>query len=304
LRHPWASIAARILLLGVLAAHSAGCVDTEPDVARSDRTAELPRSLFVGASDASDLDLDGDGLVDDLEGALAYAFRPYLVFDSDEGARAPGEPVTIFQVRRNPIGEIRSDGTRIVGVDIKWVFLFRQDGGYGPDSDCSDDHEGDNDDALFTLKSSDDGVTWRLSRAALSSRGGDDFAGPDWPSEGTLELFDLTHPKVYMSAHKHHEYFDTGNDHEDSRYSDVFLIDDCNDDVNGEGEHFLANVHSIAIENGSFTSFSRDFNNVGEASKHGAPRFVDSLEVFFPGHSAWGAGDFYEVGSIRDKWLP
>lgn len=280
-----------------------GCDVGEPAVERAEFTAELERSIFTSSSDEADLDLNSDGLVDDLEGALGYAFRPYFVFDSDEAARASAEPITLFQVRRNPIGEIRSDGTRISRVDVKWVFLFRRDGGYGPDSDCSDDHEGDNDDALFTLETRDSGVSWRLTRAALSSRGSNNFAGPDWPSDGDLELFDLTHPKIFLSAHKHHEYLDTSYDHRDSRYSDVFLLDDCNDDVNGAGDQFLANVHSIAIRAGDFTTFARDFNNVGEAGAHPSPRFVNDLSGFFAGHSAWGLGGFYEVGPISEKWL-
>lgn len=281
-----------------------GCAISEPTVIRDTLTAQLERSLFVDDADPADLDLDRDGLVDSLEGALAYTFRPYFIFDSDEAARARSEPVPLFQLRRNPIGEIRSDGTRITRLDLKWVSLFRQDGGYGPDSDCSDDHEGDNDDALFTLETRDAGVSWELTKAALSSRGPDAFAGPTWPGEAELELFDLTHPKLYLSAHKHHEYFDTSYNHRDSRYSDVFLLDDCNDDVNGEGTKVMANVHSIAIEEGYFTTFDGDFNNVGEVSNHPSPGFVDDLSAFYPGHSAWGAGDFYEVGPIPDKWLP
>lgn len=279
------------------------CAIGEPAVERGEFTAKLERSLFTSSSDPADLDLDKDGLVDDLEGALAYSFRPYFVFDSDEAARGSAEPITLFQVRSNAVGEVRSDGTRISRVDIKWVFLFRRDGGYGPDSDCSDDHEGDNDDAIFTLATRDAGVSWRLTRAALSSRGPDTFAGQDWPADAALELFDLTHPKIFLSAHKHHEYFDTSYDHRDSRYSDVFLLDDCNDDVNGAGSHFLASVHSIAIRAGNFTTFARDFNNVGEAGAHPSPPFVNDLAGFFAGHSAWGDEDFYEVGPISDKWL-
>jgi len=279
---------------------TANCVPGGPATVRSHLRAELVRSLFT---DAPAEDRDRDGLADAREGELAYVFRPYLVFDSDEAARASREPVVLFQVRLSDIQGHTSDGTGIWRLLIKWVFLFRQDGGYGPASSCSDDHEGDNDDALFDLESRDERVTWRLVRAVLSSRGPDDFAGPDWPSDSDIEVHDLTHPIIYMSAHKHHEYFDTSRDHEDSLYSDALILDDCNDDVNGMGAAFSSSVHSIAFKNGSFTSFSRDHNNVGELDAHPTPPFVNDLGVFYPGHSAWGSDDFYEVDPIRDKWL-
>lgn len=268
-----------------------------PETERSYLRAELVRSLFT---ENASKDQDGDGLADQMEGELANVFRPYLVFDSDEAARGPHEPVVLFQVRLSDVQGVTSEGTRIWRLAIKWVFLFRRDGGYGPSSWCGNDHEGDNDDALFELESRDDGVTWRLVRVALSSRGPDEFAGPEWPAYSELEVYDLTHPKIYMSAHKHHEYFNTDWDEEDSLYSSWY----CNDDVNGEGASFLANVHSIAIREGHFTSFSRNHNNVGEWNAHSTP-FVDDLSAFFPGHSAWGEADFYsdDAGPIKNKWL-
>jgi hypothetical protein len=277
----------RIVAMVFVVALLAGDCPKDSSVERSYLRATFTRSLFLEQGESPDLDQDEDGLVDDSEGRLAFAFRPYVVFDSDEEARAPGEPVTLFQVRRSSIGGVTSGGTRIHRVLIKWVFLFRQDGGYGPDSDCSDDHEGDNDDALFDLESRDGGLTWRLERAVLSSRGPDDFAGPDWPTDSSLEVFDQTHPKIYLSAHKHHEYFTTDWDHDDSLYS----ASDCNDDVNGMGSRFLVNIGSIAR-----------YNNVGEEDAHGLP-FVDDLSEDFPGHTAWGDEDFYEVGPIKEKWI-
>lgn len=290
------SLSAFLLLLALLTACDPGGPATE----RSNLRAELVRSLFT--EDAGE-DQDRDGLADGMEGELAYVFRPYLIFDSAESAREPSEPVVLFQVRLSDLQGRTSDGTLIWRLLIKWVFLFRQDGGYGPASSCSDDHEGDNDDALFELESRNDGITWRLVRAVLSSRGPDVFAGPDWPSDSDIEVYDLTHPVIYMSAQKHHEYFDTSRDHEDSLYSDVPIFDDCNDDVNGMGVRILSRVHSIAVANGSFTSFARDHNNVGESGAHPSPPFVDDLGVFYPGHSAWETDDFYEVGPIREKWL-
>jgi len=270
-----------------------------PSAVRSDLRAVFARSLFTLDVTA---DLDGDGLSDAMEAELALVFRPFLVFDSDEAARESDEPIVLFQVRKSNIAGLSSDGTRITLVQIKWVFLFREDGGYGPGSWCDDAHEGDNDDALFELESRDDGVTWTLVRAGLSSNGPDTFAGPVWPDEA-IEVHDLTHPTIYMSAHKHHEYFDTENNHDDSRYSDVSFWDDCNDDVNGEGARFLVDLYSIAKKQGWESGAADNVNNVGEPAAHPSPRFVNDLSIVFAGHSAWGAGAFYEVGPIRDKWL-
>jgi hypothetical protein len=129
-------------------------------------------------------------------------------------------------------------------ITIKWIFLFRQDGGYGPDSWCFDDHPGDNDDAYYSLTSEDGGVTWTISSVGLS------FKGVQWPVAYRMEVFDVTHPIIYMSASKHHEYFTRDNDHDDSVYSDW----GCNDDVNGLGRRFLVDLQSLSSEG----------NNVGE----------------------------------------
>jgi len=199
---------------------------------------KLARSLFLEQTDDPNKDEDQDGLIDGLENKLADTFRPYLIFDDAEKARVkPYEPIILFQVRKMGIGGITSGGTRITRIGIKWVFLFKEDGGYGPDSYCGDAHGGDNDDAFYEFESRDDGVTWILIGVGLSSRGVNtigypNFSGPEWPKKSRLEIYDLTHPIVYMSAHKHHEYFTRDNDHDDSLYSGV----GCNDDVNGLGD--------------------------------------------------------------------
>jgi hypothetical protein len=226
-------------------------------VVKPDLAATLDRSLFLGQSDNPDEDWDHDFLVDRLEYALAYALRPYVVFDSAESARQEHEPVTLFQVR--PLSCLQpwsgSESTTIVThtIRIKWVFLFRWDGGYGPRSNwyCvgEDAHEGDNDDAFYELESTDEGITWTLVRAGLS------FKGLDWPTNSRMEVYDLTHPIIYMSGSKHHEYFTRDWDGQDSLYSDVPAWDDCDDDVNGQGAKTLVVLNTIAAVQG---------HNVGE----------------------------------------
>lgn len=213
-------------------------------------TVQLERSLLFGSVDAPEQDKDRDGLIDTLEGLLAYAFRPYVIFDSAENARQSHEPVPLFQVRK------LNSGTRIIRIGIKWVFLFRQDGGYGPNSLCRDAHGGDTDDALYELESRDGGVTWTLVRVSLSSRGSS-FKGPEWPKNSRLEVYGFTHPIIYMSASKHHEYLNRDYDHRNSLYTSS--IARCNDDINGEGARFLVNISSLEKNRGYY-------NNVGEHS--------------------------------------
>jgi hypothetical protein len=259
-----------------------------------DRSARLPRSLVATTAEQADrLDRDNDGLVDVMEGALAEVFRPYLVFDSKESARRAFEPITIFQVR--PIGK-RMNTLRI---RIKYIFLFERDGGYGASSYCSDSHWGDNDDAFFDLDSVDGGLTWSLTRVHLS------FKGIEWPRNASMSMHDDTHPIIYMSSHKHHEYFDTSHNDRDSYYSEWW----CNDDVDGLGAAFLVDVSSLQRASGYK-------NNIGEPDYAHDPRyFVDDLshkfapktialmnhvELQLPG-SVWSGQDFYSVEPLTQK---
>jgi len=261
-----------------------------------DRSARLPRSLVATAAEQADgLDRDNDGLADVMEGALAEVFRPYVVFDSKEAARRAGEPITIFQVR--PIG-MRMNTLRI---RIKYIFLFERDGGYGDGASivCVDSHAGDNDDAFLDLDSSDGGRTWSLVRVHLS------FKGIEWPRNASMRTHDDTHPIVYMSSHKHHEYFDTSHNHHDSYYTEWW----CNDDVDGLGAAFLVDVSSLQKASGYK-------NNIGEPDYAHDPRyFVDDLSSKFapittvtvmgkvtllPG-SVWSGENFYSVEPLTEK---
>lgn len=260
---------------------------TGPEVVfKPELKVRLDRSLLWSEIDGYESDRDRDGLIDTLEGQLAYAFRPYVIFDSDECAREPHEPVTLFQVR--PIN-LKGDLKRIL---IRWVFLFIRDGGYGPNSDCSNSHPGDNDDATYELESRDNGLTWQIVRVSVS------YKGIEWPKNSRLEVYDLRHPIIYMSASKHHEYLTKDNDHKDSAYSGW----GCNDDVNGQGARFLVNIRSV--EKG--TDY---YNNVGEPESHPSPPFVNNLQPYFPDdqgrfYSAWDSRNFYdeECPPMRNKW--
>lgn len=247
-----------------------------------DLTVKLKRNLFISPSDTKDMDRDRDGLIDFLEGELASTFSPYLIFDSNEKSRKPHEPVVLFQVR--PI--IKTSPQKI---GIKWVFLFEEDKGYGPASHCKDDHKGDNDEAYFELISKDNGYTWTIERIILS------FRGLSWPVNSRLEVHELTHPIIYMSAHKHHMYFTRDYDQKNSIYSDW----GCNDNVDGKGFRIIADVKLFSRFNSQI-----QFNNVGEPESHPSPPFVDDLSIFYKDHSAWKNKKFYDCDPISSKWLP
>ena len=287
---------------------------TGPELIRKPRLETvLERSLFTTQSDQISLDRDQDGLVDDLENRLASTFRPYLIFDDAEGSRLSHEPVTLFQVTSLVQGEygLRKSwvwkpipgpkiATHLLG--IRWVFLFQQDSGYGSRSDWHcvnrNSHQGDNDDALFVLGSSDDGNSWRLVFVGLSSRGADRVQGypvfpskhPIWPFRSRLEVYDLTHTVIYLSAGKHHQHLTRDLDGRDSPYGGVPILDDCDDDLNALGDRFLVDITSLN---------SPSYNNVGEHEKP----LSDDLSKFYPAKSAWGKQPFYEVGPISAKWL-
>lgn len=239
----------------------------------------LNQSLFGDTGDQ-----DNDGLIDVEENALANGFRPYLIFDSKESARLGFEPLTLFQVRPYDLCNESS-----LVVLIRWVFLYRWDGGYDSDSWCGDAHGGDNDTATYTLESKDGGITWTIVNIALG-RG-----GISWQSGKPIQVNNNTHPIIYMSAHKHHEYFDTSYNHEDSFYSNWW----CNDDVDGNGLRLLVDLDVLERIDPS----AGTYNNVGEPHSHSSPPFANRLDAFYVGHSVWGNKKFYEVSPIKTKLM-
>jgi hypothetical protein len=249
----------------------------------------LPSTLFSDRASRSDLipdDRDKDGLKDSLEGVLANAFRPILVFDADENARRSSEPYVLFQVR--PLGCVGQGCTGVTRIVIRWAFLLARDGGYN-DSICSDDHPGDNDKAAYVLESANGGVTWHLVEVHVSKnptptmpyRGKIVWPHPeDSPGgskAGWLETSSAnpTRPRIYQSASKHHQYLHAG-DWKDSPYSNW----GCADDVNGDGTQVSPGLKSVGLP-------SDRWNNVGEPTDDGGAHpesyFVGDISHLFVG---------------------
>jgi hypothetical protein len=233
----------------------------------------LPASIFLPAP--SD-DLDHDGLHDGLEDLLAFAVRPYLVFDSRENALLSWEPVTLFQVR--PIG-CAGPRSRCGGapakIEVVFLNLWQHDGGYADSFFCSDRHHGDNQVVgPIILESADDGHTFRI--VSITNW---DFV---WPTHsGAIRLLDGTHVSVYMSAGKHHQFFDTFENEKPSRYSNW----GCTDAVDGKGRAVLSRVVSPGA--------TPVWNNVGEPESHPAGAFVFDLgSRGYPGENAWDEKQF------------
>ncbi|MFQ5823937.1 MAG: CARDB domain-containing protein [bacterium] len=290
----------------------------------------LGESIFIDPTNPTDKarDKDGDWLKDDLEGKLANGFRPYYKFDSDEKALRSIEPITLFQVR--PRGYVGPGNKSKTILYIRWGFLYMWDGGYGPDSWCKDVHKGDNVTITYTFASSDNGFSWELTSIQIG--GFDSFR---WPGGSfrpsylgkrvvvpyktiNVELYDKHYPVIYMSAHKHHMYFNTAYDHKDSFYSKW----KCNEDINGKGKAFLSDLHSVFKD--------ARYNNVGEPEKHPKEHFVNCM-LQFPAttitgtvkrtvdtgnlecynidnkkgyyYSAWGSSHFYECEGNVGLWL-
>lgn len=239
----------------------------------ADGVARLNASLL--AEPGSVWDQDWDGLDDLAELDLAEAFSPYLLFDSSEAARQDFEPVTLFQVR-----PLRDEGTHLT-VRVRYIFLFEHDGGYGPSSVCGDSHPGDNDNLFMDLRSSDGGITFSLLRINL-----DRF---EYPRDTLASFVERSHPRLYLSGSKHHQYFNREYDEQDSPYSAW----GCADDVDGDGARFFPNLRSVADLQGG--------NNLGEPEAHSSWYFVDRIFPFYPSQSAWDGTTFFGVETIRNK---
>jgi hypothetical protein len=248
----------------------------------------LGQTIFVYGDPAADR--DGDGLRDSLEFELANSLKPKLIFDRDEKARGPAEPKVLFQVR--PEGCIGNGCVAPWKVWIAYSFLFAEDGGYGPEALCAKDaHKGDND-RLRILTESRDGQNWKVVQ--ILNAANTQFV---WP--GTKVEWEDGHVRIYMSAHKHHQYFDTTYNHKTSVYSAGSLNNvgiGCDEDVAGDGDRVTPSLVSAYSD--------RRYNNVGEPDSHSCSYFVDDLAPFgFSGQYAWG-GEFYDTGTaMKDVWL-
>jgi hypothetical protein len=242
---------------------------------------DLGETLFV--YDYIERDRDADGLKDNLEHALAEQFKPIFVFDSKENHRRSDEPRVLFQVR--PEGCIGQGCPTPWVVRIKFGFLYQEDGGYGESSICKNAHNGDNQGATFKLESYT-GRSWNLVEI--------DNAPFFWPQPvnmpyhyGNTPQWEGSHVLIYMSSHKHHQYFSTAYDEEDSVYSDW----NCSDDVDGKGARIPANLISPLAD--------KRPNNVGEPHAHSPAYFIGKLDSFgYKGEDAWSDKDF--TGGLAD----
>ena len=123
-------------------------------------------------------DRDGDCLDDDAEHAIARWYAPLFVFDSRENARRSDEPATLYQV--TSLG-----GCRARSVELRYAYLFADDGGYVESTFCSDRHPGDNQYLRLTLDLRDGAATLRSLWAW----------GFSWPSH-PFRFSDGHHPGV------------------------------------------------------------------------------------------------------------
>ena len=228
-------------------------------------------------------DHDGDDLLDELEGDLAEYFRPYVIFDSDETATRSDEPIALFQVRPAECFGYGCDGAW--EVTVKYAFLWAFDGGYGPSSDCSDAHWGDNQSITLRLLSYDEGRTWELPDHMWADVGVEQAdLGPYWspPKLRTQSHGDVLFPYVFLSAGKHHMYVGTSFNHQDAPASDW----GCNDDVNGHGDSFYVDVSGSSDQFGWVGSNSyfpfHAYNNVGEPESHDERYFIGDLSQWYP----------------------
>ena len=125
-------------------------------------------------------DRDGDCLDDDAEHAIARWYAPLFVFDSRENARRSDEPATLYQV--TSLG-----GCRARSVELRYAYLFADDGGYVESTFCSDRHPGDNQYLRLTLDLREGVVTLRHVWAW----------GFGWPTH-PLRFSGGSHPVVFL----------------------------------------------------------------------------------------------------------
>lgn len=265
----------RLALPGTLVACAiaVGCSDGFDDWPMAMGTGDLdPYDVVepVFTEGASTDDRDGDCMRDDAEHRLAERFKPLFVFDSRENARRTQEPVVLYQVHPTPRGAC---GLRPPAhVEVTWAYLFRDDGGYAESQVCGDGHPGDDQYLRAVFDVSADGT--RFTLRSLWNWG---FSFP----RHAMRALDRAHPVVYLSAGKHHPFFDTRVDGRASPYSSW----GCVEAMDGRGAMVLPVLESPAAP--------RRWLDVGEATAHDADAFVSTLDALgFPGESVWATTPF------------
>ncbi len=282
------SRAASAALCVVLAAQLAACgdpFDAWPVPAVVQHPTPCPLEADPRTEDPA-RDLDGDCLDDDAEHAIAQWFAPSFRFDSRENARRPNEPAVLYQVTR--IGGC-TGGAR---VELRYAYLFADDGGYAASSTCGDAHRGDNQYLVAGLQLLDAPPRAELQHMIAS--------GFYWPRHD-MRFERGSHAVVLLSGGKHHPFVDTRIDGRPSPYSSWA----CIEAMDGAGDLVQTSM--------DFTGLARLGSNVGERALHPAPHFVDALDALgFPGEYAWGAEHFCggdprvgcsaEVSSMDSVW--
>ena len=253
---------------------------------------QITEIAFRGESNGSTIvDRDNDCIDDLVENKIGEAFKPYFVFDSRENAKLALEPVVIFKV--TPLGDptIACRGVPR-SIEIKFAYLFRNDGGYGSSSLCRDAHHGD-----------DQSIFMRTDIRLLDMQGAKEFQlmailngntrwlGASRLGFSTVQFYNERHAMIFLSAGKHHAYFDTLYNGRDSLYSEW----GCNDDIGGRGARVFADL-------GTEPGIGQGAHNVGEASSHSPEFFLSDLSRFgFQGETAWGTRPF--CGGYHDGCL-
>ena len=225
--------------------------------------------LISGPAAGADCDLDQDGLSDAYEHELARSLAPVWVFDSHEKSRAPGEPLTLYQV--HPILDGKRPGRGTLQVILTYAYLFRWDGGYPLSALCDDSHPGDNPNLKLRIEI-DPSFPQTPQVRGLRWQGA-------WIGPPLLQLDHGSHPRIYLSAGKHHPSPFIW--HETS-YS-PFSAWQCRDVNDGLGDVVPANIEHEGMR-----------LNVGEFNH---PLITDLSHFGFPNEDAWGKTPF--CGGLR-----
>ena len=188
-------------------------------------------------------DSDYDGVDDAVESWVALNFVPYTIYDSDQAPVSnPENGKLLYQVFAN---DPNLDEFELTG-----SILWSEDRGYGPSSTCVDDHpDGDVAGLGVLIRRAVPGANYYVPFVVDSWHHAHWEDGKRWDHEWSEDYgggnrgFDFagTHARLYLSAHKHHPYNDTGWNHQDSAYSDY----GCNDDVDGNGMQKLPDLFPV-----------------------------------------------------------
>ncbi|MBI3205487.1 MAG: hypothetical protein HYZ29_28365 [Myxococcales bacterium] len=234
------------------------------------------------------MDEDGNGLDDEIEQQLAECFVPAFRFDADEPSSSlqPNEPVTGFSAYR-----IQGAKPDEILIRFEMVALWKRDGGFpnAKSADCSDyyqAHDGDTWGTRIDVRVSKD-VVWRAELAEFSSCPPGEMYG--------------THPVIYASAGKHHDYCSAGVDDYDIKVGTW-----CTDPHRGNGpQRVPEQLFRVPLNQKLFFSAS-DTNtywaNACTFARTGLTSLANRMQpgnlgnLGFPGQSLWY---FYDPDEVK-----